>query len=362
MRTLSISVRELAEAVRGEVIGDANLEICDIRGLEEAEPGDISFLSNPKYFRFVANTRASALIVGRDFHRERADLTLIVVDDPYRAFIQVLRLLRPERESFTPGIADSAQIHPEAVVGADVMIGPNVVIGPDCHIGNGAIIQANAVLVADVHVGAGSLIYPNVTLYPRCRVGERVVIHSGTVIGADGFGFTRGENGAWEKIPQTGSVVIEDEVEIGACVTIDRGTLGETRICKGVKLDNQIHIAHNVRVGENTVIAAQTGISGSTTIGPANMIAGQVGVVGHIETTTNVIIEAQSGVSKSILKPGRYFGHPAKEHSQALRQEGALRQLPDLLAEIRMMHRQIRELQEALGITEEAPDTEEVKG
>lgn len=353
MRTLSIPVRELAKAVQGEVIGDADLEIRDIRGLEQAEPGDISFLSNPKYFRFVANTRASALIVGRDFHRERTDLVLIVVDDPYRAFIRILRLLRPEHEPFVPGIAASAVIDPTAVVGADVMIGPNVVVGPECRVGDGAILQANTVLLADVHIGAGSLLYPNVTLYPRCRVGERVVIHSGTVIGADGFGFTRAESGNWEKIPQTGSVVIEEDVEIGACVTIDRGTLGETRISKGAKLDNLIHIAHNVCVGENTVIAAQTGISGSTTIGSANMIAGQVGIVGHIETTTNVIIEAQSGVSKSILKPGRYFGHPAKEHSLALRQEGALRQLPDLLAEMRTMRRQIRELQEALGVVAE---------
>lgn len=362
MRTLSIPVRTLAEAVQGEIIGDADLEIRNIQGLEQAEPGDISFLSNPKYFRFVANTRASALIVGRDFHRERTDLTLIVVDDPYRAFIRILRLLRPEHEEFEPGIADSARIDPDAVIGEGVMIGHNVVIGPGCRVGDGTMIQANTVLLAEVHIGADSCIYPGVTFYPRCRVGDRVVIHSGSVIGADGFGFTRGEEGAWEKIPQTGSVVIEDDVEIGACVTIDRGTLGETRVCRGVKMDNLIHLAHNVRVGENTVIAAQTGISGSTMIGQANMIAGQVGIVGHIETTTNVIIEAQSGVSKSILKPGRYFGHPAKEHALALRQEGALRQLPDLLAEIRTMRRQIRELQEALGVSEGAVDTEEAKG
>lgn len=360
MRTLSIPVRRIAEAVQGEIIGNADLEIHDIRGIEQAGPGDISFLSNPKYFRFVATTRASALIVGRDFSRERGDLTLIVVDDPYRAFIQALRLLRPEHEEYAPGISETARIAADAVIGERVFIGPNVLIGSDCRVDDGAVILANTVLLSDVHVGADALIYPNVTIYPRCSIGSRVTIHSGTVVGSDGFGFTRSEGGTWEKIPQTGSVVIEDDVEIGACVTIDRGTLGETRIGKGAKLDNLIHIAHNVRIGEQTVIAAQTGISGSTVIGSANMIAGQVGIVGHIETASDVIIEAQSGVSKSILKPGRYFGHPAKEHSLALRQEGALRQLPDLLAEIRSMRRQIRELQEALGIAQGTVDAEDV--
>lgn len=355
MRRSLIPVHDIAEAVQGTVVGNPDLEIGDIRSLEDARPGDISFLSNPKYFRFVGDTKASALIVGKDFSTDRSDLTLVVVDDPYSGFIRALRLLRPEANTFVAGVDPSASVAAEAVIGQNVMIGPNVVIEADCTIGDNVALMANTVLMKGVHIGEGSRIYPNVTVYSNCTVGKDVVIHAGTVIGGDGFGFIKGAENSWEKIPQTGSVVIEDSVEIGACVTIDRGTLGETLICKGVKLDNLIHIAHNVRVGENTVIAAQTGISGSTLIGPANMIAGQVGVVGHIETTENVIIEAQSGVSKSIFKAGRYFGHPAKEHAQALRQEGALRQLPELLSEIRAMKRRIRDLEDALNASQENP-------
>jgi UDP-3-O-[3-hydroxymyristoyl] glucosamine N-acyltransferase len=183
-------------------------------------------------------------------------------------------------------------------------------------------------------------------------VGDRVTIHAGAVLGADGFGFAPRSDGTWEKIPQTGIVVVEDDVEIGANTAIDRATLGQTLIGSGVKLDNLIHVAHNVVIGRNTVIAAQAGISGSTRIGEGNMIAGQVGIVGHIETASGVIIEAQSGVSKSIRNPGRYFGHPVKEHAQALRQEGALRQLPDLLREIRDMRNRIAQLEAALGVAE----------
>lgn len=359
MRTQTIPVRDIAEAVQGNVVGNPDLEIRDIRGLEDAGPGDLSFLSNPKYFRFVAETNASAIIAGSDFTTDRTDLTLILSADPYQAFITALKMLRPERALYSPGIADSAHVDPSAEIGENVTVGPNVVVGPECRIGDSVVILANTVLHGQVEIGDDSLIHSNVTLYPGTEIGKRVIVHSGTVIGADGFGFIRQSDETWDKIPQTGTVVVEDDVEIGACVTIDRGTLGQTRLCKGVKLDNLIHIAHNVKVGENTVIAAQTGISGSTMIGPTNMIAGQVGIVGHIETAPHVIIEAQSGVSKSILKAGRYFGHPAKEHSLALRQEGALRQLPDLLAEIRSMKKRIRELQEALGDTESATEAEE---
>jgi UDP-3-O-[3-hydroxymyristoyl] glucosamine N-acyltransferase len=238
-------------------------------------------------------------------------------------------------------------------IGENVSIGPYVVIGHGSSIGSGSAIYANTVLGPRVKVGERCTIHSNVSLYNDTSIGNDVIIHSGAVLGADGFGFAPVEDGRWEKIPQIGSVLIEDKVEIGANVTIDRATLGVTRICEGVKLDNLIHIAHNVTIGKNTVIAAQTGISGSTRIGESNMIAGQVGIVGHIETAPNVIIEAQSGVSKQIRNPGRYFGHPAKEHSQALRQEGALRQLPDLLQDIRDMKRRLEQLEAAVGNAEE---------
>ena len=353
---LRLSVEQIANKLGGEVVGDKGIEILDIRGIEEALSGDLSFLSNPKYARYVAETKASAIIVGKDFEIDRGDLTYIVVEDPYVGFIVALRLLRPVSVEHPTGIDPSSSIHEDVELGDEVAIGPHVVIEAGCSIGNGTVIHANSVIGKGVQIGHHSVIYPNVTIYAKSIIGSYVSIHGGTVIGSDGFGFVKSETGEWEKIPQTGTVVIEDNVEIGASVTIDRGTLGETYIGKGAKLDNLIHVAHNVRVGANTVIAAQTGISGSTTIGSGNMIAGQVGIVGHIETTENVIIEAQSGVSKSLLKPGRYFGHPAKEHSLALRQEGALRQLPNLLPELRELKRRLRSLEEAIGVVKEESD------
>ncbi|MGE3802843.1 MAG: UDP-3-O-(3-hydroxymyristoyl)glucosamine N-acyltransferase [Candidatus Kapaibacterium sp.] len=354
----AIPIGRIADLVQGDVFGDEELEVWDIQGLEDAELGHLSFLSNPKYARFVNITRASALIVGKDYRFDRNDLTYIVVDDPYLAFIKALRLLRPDHEEFEPGVDERAVIAEGVVIEDGVTIGPNVIVGSGCIIGSGSVILGNSFLGRNVRIGSGCRIYPNVTIYSGTTIASGVVIHSGSVIGSDGFGFTRNASGEWEKIPQTGSVVIEADVEIGAGVTIDRGTLGETRVGRGSKLDNLIHIAHNVKIGERTVIAAQTGISGSTIIGPENMIAGQVGIVGHIETAEHVIIEAQSGVSKSLLKSGRYFGNPAKEHSLALRQEGALRQLPNLLPELREMKRRIRGLEEALGLIEVEEETE----
>jgi UDP-3-O-[3-hydroxymyristoyl] glucosamine N-acyltransferase len=224
------------------------------------------------------------------------------------------------------------------------------VIGAGSTIGAGTIIGSHTSIGVDVAIGEDTIVHSHVSIYRRAVVGNRVIIHAGAVIGADGFGFLPRPEGGWDKIPQVGIVVLEDDVEIGANSTIDCATLGETRIEKGVKIDNLCHIAHNVVVGTNSAIAAQTGISGSTRIGEGNLIAGQVGIVGHIETVANVIIEPQSGVSKAIRKAGRYFGHPAKEHSQALRQEGALRQLPDLLQEIRAMRDRIAQLEASLGI------------
>ncbi|HVZ39647.1 MAG TPA: UDP-3-O-(3-hydroxymyristoyl)glucosamine N-acyltransferase [Candidatus Kapabacteria bacterium] len=342
---------EIAKLVGGNLLGDPSRVISGVRKIEEAGEGDISFIANPKYLRFHDGTQASALLVSREFETTRKDLVYIKTDDPYLAFLLVLRTFTPPAIRPEAGVHPTAVIASDAVLGENVSIGPHVVVGARSVIGDGAVIQSNTVLGEDVMVGRDTVIFPNVTLYHQTRIGERVIIHAGAVIGADGFGFLpRGTSEGWEKIPQTGIVVVEDDVEIGANVTIDRATLGETRIEQGVKLDNLVHIAHNVVLGRHTVIAAQAGISGSARIGERNMIAGQVGIVGHIDTVPDVIIEAQSGVSKSIRKPGRYFGHPVKEHAQALRQEGALRQLPDLLRDIRDMQRRIAQLEAALGV------------
>jgi UDP-3-O-[3-hydroxymyristoyl] glucosamine N-acyltransferase len=345
-------VQEIARLVGGEFVGDGEREITNIAKIEDAGEGNISFIANPKYAKYHDTTQASALLVALDFKPTRKDIAYIRVADPYAAFLRTLRAFTPALERPEPGIHPAAVIGGNVTLGEEISVGPNVVIGSGCSIGNGAILYPNVVLGNDVTVGENCCIHANVSVYRGARIGSNVMIHSGTVIGADGFGFVPNGEAGWEKIPQVGIVVIEDNVEIGANCTIDRATLGETRISRGVKLDNLIHIAHNVTVGENTVIAAQTGVSGSTRIGVGNLIAGQVGIVGHIETADGVIIEAQSGVSKSIRKPGRYFGHPVKEHSLALRQEGALRQLPDLLAEIRDMRNRIAQLEAALGVAE----------
>ncbi len=339
---------EIAEIIGGEIVGDGSLEIEGVKKIEEAGAGDVSFIANPKYAKFESTTRASALIVDNDFTTSRGDIAYIRTADPYMGFLRVLRHFAPDYGKQEPGI------HPTAIIGDGVRIGDGVSIGPYAVIGSGTVLADNCsifphtVLGKNVTIGSEATIHSHVSIYNGCRVGDRVIIHSGTIIGADGFGFAPREDGGWEKIPQIGIVVIEEDVEIGSNVTIDRATLGETRICAGVKLDNLIHVAHNVVIGRKTVIAAQTGISGSTRIGERNMIAGQVGIVGHIETAERVIVEPQSGVSKSIRKPGRYFGHPAKEHLQALRQEGALRQLPDVLQEIRDLRTRIKALEDAL--------------
>lgn len=339
-----MTVRELADHLNGRIVGDPTPVIRDIKAIDEAAQGDVSFLANPKYLRFLSSTTASALIVGDDIPLDRSDLTFIVVDDAYKGFVAALKHLRPSTYSGVPGIHPTAVVEKSVYMGKDVSIGPYAVIGSGVVLGDRVTIMSHVVVGDGVEIGSDSVIYAHATLYRRCRIGAAVTIHSSAVIGSDGFGYTREANGSWEKIPQTGSVQIGDNAEIGAGVTIDRGTIGSTVIGVGCKIDNLVHIAHNVRIGDHTVIAAQTGISGSTSIGGRNMIAGQVGIVGHIETTDDVIIEAQSGVSKSLMKPGRYFGHPAKEHSIALRLEGALRQLPDLLREIKEMQQQLETL------------------
>jgi len=331
-----MKLSEIAKILGGELVGDGDVEVEKVSEIQNASKGDITFIANPKYEKFFETTEASAVIVGKNFSRRREDVSLIMVDEPYYAFVKVLKLLNPPVELLPKGIHPTAVIAGSAVLGRDVRIGANVVVGERAKIGDNTVIMPGVVIGDDVEIGNDVLIYPNVTIYHRCKIGNRVIIHSGTVVGSDGFGFVPRPDGTYEKIPQVGIVVIEDDVEIGSNCSIDRATLGETVIKRGAKLDNLIQIAHNVVIGENTVIAAQTGIAGSTKIGKNCVLAGQVGIVGHIEIADRTTIAAQSGVSKSITEPGKvYFGYPAREHSVALRIEGAIRQLPELIKEFR---------------------------
>jgi len=270
---------------------------------------------------------------------------LVRVDDPYLAFLKVLKRLTPALDAFPTGVHPTAVVSPAAKIGKNVDLGACVVVGDGAIIGDGTRIAEGCVVGRQAEIGRECLFYPNVTLYHQCRIGNRVTIHSGTVIGSDGFGFAPKPDGTYEKIPQLGIVVVGDDVEIGSNCSIDRATMGETRIERGVKLDNLIQVAHNVVIGENTVIAALSGISGSTKIGKNVMVGGQVGFAGHLEVADKTIIYAQSGIPKSIKEPGKtFFGTPIKERSKAMRIEAVIRSLPELALEVRELRQKVDSL------------------
>lgn len=348
MSTTTITAGEVAQLVGGTLTGDSQCRVSDVRKIEEAGTGDISFVANPKYAHFAETTRASCLLLPNDFSQPVAPHAVrIAVANPYEAFLRVLQFFYPAT-TYPPGERHaSAHIAPTATVAATAHIGPGVVVGEHCRIGEHCVLLAHTVLYNHVSIGENTTLHAHTTCYSHTVIGNNCILHAGAVIGADGFGFVEHGDGSFEKIPQVGNVVIADDVEIGANTCIDRATMGSTYIGKGVKLDNLVHLAHNVSIGENTAIAAQAGISGSAKIGKRNRIAGQAGFVGHMETVDDVIVIAQSGVSKSITHKGRYFGAPAKEFRTALREEGALRQLPELLEEFRKMQKKIEELEKS---------------
>ena len=326
-------------------------EISGVAKIEEATEGDITFIANPRYIRYLDSSHASAVIVNKNLRLSEEETSrfrpvLVRVDDPYLSFLKVLLVFNPPKDPLPPGIHPTAAIHPSAVIGENVRIGAHAVVAEGCHVGDGSIICHGVVLAEGAEVGRSSLLYHNVTVREGCRIGSRVIIQSGAVIGSDGFGFAPRGDGTYDKIPQLGIVVLEDDVEIGANCTVDRATMGETRIKRGTKLDNLIQVGHNVVIGEHTVIAAQTGISGSTKIGKNTMIGGQVGFTGHLSIADNTRIGAQSGVHRSIEKAGgTYFGYPALPQREAFRIQGALTQLPELLITIRQLKQRIEELE-----------------
>jgi UDP-3-O-[3-hydroxymyristoyl] glucosamine N-acyltransferase len=349
-----MKLKDIAAMVHGSVVGDADVEISRVAKIQDAERGDITFLANPKYEKYLGSTKASAIIVSRDVDEKklngnRGELALLKVDDPYLSFLEVMQTLQPTPSLELSGIHPTAVVAPSAILDPGVALGAHVIVGERTRIGRDSKISHGTVIGDDVNIGGEVLIFPNVVIRERCRVGERVIIHAGTVVGSDGFGFVPVADGTYKKVPQSGIVVIEDDVEIGANCTIDRATLGETLIKRGVKLDNLVHVGHNVVIGENTAIAAQTGISGSAQVGRHVRMGGQVGLIGHIEIADDVTIMAGSGVSKSILKPGStYFGSPAKEQHKAFRIEAALRQLPEVLEELRELQKRIENLEKQL--------------
>ena len=344
---MSINLVEAAAFVGGIISGNKNILINNLAKIEEAKPGDLTFLYMSSYEKYFNRTKASAILVKPGFNKTRDDITYIEVKDPNKAFSKlIIKYFTPE---FTlSGIDSTAYIHPTAVVGKNIALGRNVVISAGCKIGDNVKIYHNTVLLEEVEVGDNSLLFQNVSIREKCKIGKRAIIHPGTVVGSDGFGFFTDEQGVYNKIPQIGIVIIEDDVELGSNVSIDRAALGATVLKRGVKIDNLVQIAHNVVVGEDTVISSQTGISGSTKIGNHCILAGQVGLIGHIEIGDNVILMAQSGISKSITKPGQYFGSPAKEFKTALKLQAHIRNIPEYVNRIKELESQIKILQEEL--------------
>jgi UDP-3-O-[3-hydroxymyristoyl] glucosamine N-acyltransferase len=344
---MQFTAQQIATLLHGKLEGDPDAKVTEVAKIEEAVEGSLSFLANPKYEEYIYTSAASIVIVNESLELSGpVKPTLIRVEDAYSSFAFLLEKYREiisgnaktgvEQPSY---VAPTAKIAADVYVGAFSYIGDNAVIEsgvkiyPGCYIGNNVIIREN------------SKVYAGVKIYDECRIGCRVVIHSGTVIGGDGFGFAPLTNGSYKKIPQIGNAIIEDDVEIGSNTTIDRATMGSTIVRKGVKLDNLIQVAHNVEIGENTVIAAQTGISGSTKIGRNCSIGGQVGIVGHIHIADGTRINAQSGLSKSVINTNITLnGTPAFEYKSSLKSQAIFRNLPELQQRLQKLEETVQEL------------------
>lgn len=338
-------LKEIARLVAGSVVGDGEVRITGISGIKEAGPGDLSFIANSRYLHLLESTRASAVITSRRV--EKARLPLIQTDNPSLAFAKLAGVFSPAAQSHPRGISRRAQIAPGVKLGKNATVQAFAVIEAGARIGDRTVVYSGCYIGREARVGNDCLIYPNVTIRERVEIGHRVIIHSGTVVGSDGFGFAQVE-GIHHKIPQIGTVVIEDDVEIGANVTIDRARFGRTRIGRGTKIDNLVQIAHNVVVGQNCLIVAQAGVSGSTTLGDHVVLAGQAGVVGHISVGEGAMVGAQAGVSKAVPPGARVWGTPARELSKAKRINATLSRLPEWAGEIRTLRKRLEEMERKL--------------
>ncbi len=340
---MEFSAKQIAEFIGGRIEGREDAVVNAFAKIEEGRPGAISFLSNPKYTHFLYETQSTIVLVNDDLELDQeVKTTLIRVKNAYEAVAKLLQLYESMKPKKT-GIDPLASIAATAKIGKDVYIGPFAVIGEGTVIGDGCQIFPHVVIGEHVQVGNGCLFYANVTIYHDCRIGNHVTIHAGTVIGADGFGFAPNVEG-YEKIPQIGIVIIEDDVEIGANTCVDRSTMGQTVLHKGVKLDNLIQVAHNCEIGENTVMSAQVGLAGSTKVGSWCMFGGQVGLAGHITIGDHVNLGAQSGVPSSIESNQTLIGTPPMEPTPYFKSQAIFRRLPDMYKELSALRKEIEEL------------------
>jgi len=340
---MKFKAAEIANLLNGEVKGNPNAEIWTLSKIEEGDEGSISFLANPKYEEYIYTTNSSVVIVNKDFvPSQEIKTNLILVDDAYQAFTVLLNHYNTIKNNKV-GFEEYSRISETAALGDNIYVGSFSYIGANVKLGNNVKIYPNCTIGDNVKIGDNTVIYSGTQIYEGCELGANCIIHSNVVIGSDGFGFAPNPDGTFEKIPQIGIVIIEDNVEIGSGSTIDRATMGSTIIRKGVKLDNQIQVAHNVQIGENTVIASQTGIAGSTKIGRNCMIGGQVGIVGHIKIGDFVQIQAQSGINSDVKDAQQLYGTPAMNATDFRRSYVHFRKFPDIVSRIEKIEKEINQ-------------------
>ncbi len=344
---MEFSAAQIAHIVGGTIEGDPNESVSSFGKIEEATKGQLAFLANPKYEEYLYSTAANIIIVNdTQTVKETLTATLIKVPDAYSAFALLLSEYQKLKQQQLVGIQEPVYIHATVKKGKNIYIGAFAYLGENVAIGDGTKIYPNAYIGNNVVIGNDTTIHPGVKIYHDCIIGKNVVIHAGTVIGGDGFGFAPQPDGSFKKVPQTGNVVIEDNVEIGSNVTIDRATIGSTIIRNGAKLDNLLQIAHNVEVGSNSVIAALTGVSGSTKIGNNVMIGGQAGIAGHLTIADGSKINGQSGVSKSIKTPNTAVtGTPAYDYTASMRSQALIRKLPELEKRVKELEALVKKLE-----------------
>jgi UDP-3-O-[3-hydroxymyristoyl] glucosamine N-acyltransferase len=340
-----VILRELAARLGCTLRGDGAIDVRRVAGIEEAGPGDLTFVANPKYAARLADTRATAVILSPDL---KTPLPSLVCTNPYLTFARAAALLHPPLRP-APGVHASAQVDPTAVLGAGVHVGALAVIGPRARVGARTAIHPQVVLYPDVEIGEDCVLHSAVQVREGCRIGHRVVVQNGAVIGGDGFGFAKDEEGRYEKIPQVGIVVVEDDVEIGALTAIDRAAMRETRIGRGTKIDNLVQIGHSVTVGADTVLAGQVGVAGSTKIGSRVTLAGQVGVAGHLTIGDGVIATAQTGIPSSVEAGATVSGYPAIDNRAWLKSSAVFARLPELQKRLRELERKVGALLERGG-------------
>ena len=344
---MEFTAKQIAAYVGGEIIGDENVTVCTFAKIEEGVKGALSFLANPKYASYIYDTQSSIVLVNSDFIPERPiQATLIKTANAYESLAKLMTLYESVKPKKT-GISPMASVAASATIGENVYIGPFVSIGEKAIIGNNTVIEANTSVGDNATVGSDCILYNHVTIYHDCKVGNRCILHAGSVVGADGFGFAPGANG-YEKIPQIGIAILEDDVEIGANTCIDRATMGATIIKGGVKLDNMVQIAHNVIVDEHTVMAAQCGVAGSTKIGSWCMVGGQAGISGHIKIGNQVKVGGHSGVTNSVQDGKAVMGYPSFEHTQFARATVVFKKLPEMYREMDALKKEIESLKQQL--------------